>query len=63
MFDLLLLFQCSLEVGRGPFWPFSLSFFFIVGLAFPPSRWGLASDSGTNATPQGSTLQPIEFTE
>jgi hypothetical protein len=38
MFDLLLLFRCFPEVGRGSFWPFSLSF--SSSLAFHPSGWG-----------------------
>jgi hypothetical protein len=48
MFDLLLLFRCFPEVGRGGFGPF-LCHFHLLALAFPPFGWGLASDSGTIA--------------
>jgi hypothetical protein len=46
MFDLLLLFRCFPEVGRGRFGPFLCHFHL---LAFLPSGWGLVSDSGTFA--------------
>jgi hypothetical protein len=46
VFDLL--FRCFPEVGRGRFGPF-LCHFHLLALAFPPSGWGLASDSGTIA--------------
>jgi hypothetical protein len=49
LFDLLLLFRCFPEVGRGRFGPF-LCHFHLLALAFHPSVWGLASDSGTIAS-------------
>jgi hypothetical protein len=48
MFDLLLLFRCFPEVGRGRFGPF-LCHFHLLALALLPSGWGLASDSATIA--------------
>jgi hypothetical protein len=48
MLDLLLLFRCFPEVGRGHFGPF-LCHFHLLALAFHPSEWGLVSDSGTIA--------------
>jgi hypothetical protein len=52
--DLLLLFRCFPEVGRGRFGPF-LCHFHLLALAFPFSFWvGLVSDSGTIACLQES---------
>jgi hypothetical protein len=47
MFDLLLLFRCFRRWGVAVLALFSV--IFILALAFLPSGWGLASDSGTVA--------------